>query len=125
MFHNLKESLDIDITYTTNSIIFILRKLPILKDLITDDIYSSSGLKSLIRFIAPIYLFFKMLVIKFFYYFLIFFVAYRYFPSNLIRTYFHIFFFLTILGLFINNKLLNTSKKNYFSLLLFHMEATS
>ena len=125
VFHNLKESLDIDITYTTNSIIFILRKLPILKDLITDDIYSSSGLKSLIRFIAPIYLFFKMLVIKFFYYFLIFFVAYRYFPSNLIRTYFHIFFFLTILGLFINNKLLNTSKKNYFSLLLFHMEATS
>ena len=35
VFHNLKESLDIDITYTTNSIIFILRKLPILKDLIT------------------------------------------------------------------------------------------
>ena len=125
MIKQLKQSLDIDTLYTTNSFIFLLRKLPILKDLITDDIYASRGLKRIIQGLVPIYLLGKMLVIKFFYYFLIFSLSYYYFPNYLVKTYYHVLFILTILGMFINNKMLNTSKKNYFSLLIFKMEATS
>ena len=125
MIKQLKQSLAIDTLYTTNSFIFLLRKLPILKDLITDDIYASRGLKRIIQGLVPIYLFAKMLVIKFFYYFLIFSLSYYYFPNHLVKTYYHVLFLLTILGMFINNKMLNTSKKNYFSLLIFKMEAKS
>ncbi len=125
MINNLKYSLDIDTIYTTNSFIYLLRKLPILKDLITDDIYSSTFIKKIIQILVPVYLFLKMLVLKFFYYFLIFSLSYYFFPNYLIKTYFHVYFFLTLLGIFINNKLLNVTKKKYFSLIIFQMEGTS
>ncbi len=125
MIKQLKESLSIDTLYTTNSFIFLIRKLPILKDLITDDIYASKKIKQIIQKVVPLYLFLKLLVIKFFYYFVIFATSYYYFPKSLIKTFYHELFFLTMLGMFINNKMLNTSKKKYFSLLLFHMDGTS
>ena len=94
MIKQLKQSLAIDTLYTTNSFIFLLRKLPILKDLITDDIYASRGLKRIIQGLVPIYLFAKMLVIKFFYYFLIFSLSYYYFPNHLVKTYYYVLFLL-------------------------------
>jgi hypothetical protein len=42
----------------------------------------------------------------------------------MVKSYFHIYFVATILGIFINNKLLNTSKKKYFSLIIFQMDGT-
>jgi len=124
MFKILQKTLQIDITYSTNSFIFILQKLPIFKDLITNDIYKSKFLKGIIRIFVIIYLFIKSLFLKFFYYFIIFAISYRYFPDTVIKTYFHVYFFLTIIGLFINNKLLNITKKDYFSISLFNIDAT-
>ena len=122
MLNSLKKSLEIDLTYGINSFFYILQGLPIFKDLITNDIYASSGLKKIIRVFAAIFQFLKMLVLKFFYFFIIFSLSYYLFFNNMVKSYFHLYFIATLLGIFINNKLLNTSKKKYFSLLLFQMD---
>jgi hypothetical protein len=124
MFNCLKTSLDIDVAYSVNSFIYTLKKLPIFKDLLTDDAYSSKTLKSFIKFLGIIFSLARGIFLKFLYYFIIFALSYKLFPNTFVKSYFHIYFFLTILGMFINNKLLNTSKKKYFTIILFNMDAT-
>ena len=124
MLKCLKQSLEIDIAYSVNSFIYVLKKLPILKDLITDDIYSSKNLKSIVGSIGIVLSLGRVILLKFAYFFAIFYLSYKLFPNTMIKSYFHIYFVLTIIGIFINNKLLNTSKKKYFSILLFQMDAT-
>ena len=62
MISSLKRSLKIDICYAVNSFIYSIRKLPILDNLITDDIYKSKRLKGIIRIISLILSFGKMIV---------------------------------------------------------------
>lgn len=124
MLSTLKKALDIDITYSVNSFIYVLRKLPFFKDLFTDDVYSSRIIKKIVNLIGIILSSGRAIFLKFIYYFIIFAISYKLFPDNLVKAFFHIYFFLTLIGLFINNKLLNTSKKKYFSLILFNMDAT-
>ncbi len=125
MLKTLKKALDIDISYSVNSFIFILRQLPIFKDLLTNDIYSSRIIKKIIKFFVLIFYLARAIFLKFMYFFIIFALSYKLFPNNLIRTFYHLYFVLTMLGLFINNKLLNTSKSKYFGILLFNINATN
>lgn len=124
MFKTLKRTMDIDISYSVNSFIYLLRQLPILEDLITTDIYSSRILKKIISFFVLTFFVGRAIFLKFMYFFMIFIITYKLFPNNLIRAFYHIYFTLTILGLFINNKLLNTSKSKYFGIFLFNIDAT-
>ncbi len=124
MIKCLIKSFEIDVAYSTNSFIYILSKLPILEDLITNDIYKDKVIKKIIGFFVIIFNFFRALAIKFLYFLTIMIISYKLFPDSLVKTYFHIYFFLTIIGMFINNKLLNTNKKKYFSILIFNMDAT-
>ena len=89
MIKTLKKSLDIDLTYSANSLIFIIRKIPILNDLITDDIYKSYGLKRLIRYIMIIINIFKKAILKFFYFMIIFMITYQLFFENIIESSYH------------------------------------
>ena len=124
MISTLKKSLDIEITYTVNSFIYILSKLPILRDLFTEDIYKSKFVKRLVGVFVRLFLFAREIFLKFMYFFIIFYISYKFFFDNMIHSFFHIYFILTLLGMFINNKLLDTNKKKYFSLILFNMDAT-
>ena len=124
MINILYKTLQIDIAYSVNSFIYILRKLPILKDLFTDDVYKSKIIKSIVGFFGAIFSFSRAVFLKFMYFFIIYFISFKFFLPKMVFAFFHIYFFLTILGMFINNKLLNTSKKKYFSIILFNMDAT-
>ena len=125
MINALVKTLQIDTAYSVNSFIYILSKLPILKDLITNDAYKSKTLKNIVGFFGIVFSMGRAIFLKFMYFFVILFACYKLFPNNIVKSFFHIYFLLTILGMFINNKLLNTSKKKYFSLLIFNMDATS
>lgn len=125
MIKALVKSLQMDLDYSVNSFIYILSKLPILKDLITNDIYKSKTIKKIVSLFWILFTVARTAFLKFMYFFAILFICYKLFPNNIVRSFFHIYFLLTILGMFINNKLLNTSKKKYFSLLIFNMDATS
>lgn len=123
MISYLKKSLEFDLAYTVNSFIYILRGLPVLKDLLTEDVYKSNLLKKIIKVFMIIFFIVRAICLKFFYFFLIFVGCYQLFPNTFVKAYFHIYFILTIIGLFINNKLLNSSKKKYFSINLFKVNA--
>lgn len=124
MIRALRYTLEIDIAYSVNSFIYILRRLPIFKDLLTEDAYSSKVLKRVVSIIGIIFSLGRALFLKFMYFFILFIISYKLFPNTLVKSFYHIYFVLTILGLFINNKLLNTSKKKYFGIILFNIDAT-
>ena len=125
MINALIKTLQIDLYYSVNSFIYILSKLPILKDLITNDSYKSKGLKRIVGFFGIVFSLARAIFLKFMYFFVILFICYKLFPNNIVRSFFHIYFFLTVLGMFINNKMLNTNKKKYFSIIVFNIDATS
>ena len=124
MFKCLKQSLDIDIAYSVNSFLYALSKLPGFKNIISNDVYSDKTLKKIISIFGMIFSFGRAFALKFLYFFIIFYVSYKLFKDTFVLSYFHIYFFFTLIGLFINNKLLNTNKKKYFSIILFNMDAT-
>ena len=124
MINVLKKTLQIDYAYSVNSFIYTLQKLPIFNDLLTKDAYSSKMLKSIVGVFGIIISTLRVLFLKFMYFFAILFISYKIAPDNLVKSFFNIYFFLTILGLFINNKLLNTSKKKYFTLILFNVDSS-
>ena len=124
MINILHKTLQIDIAYSVNSFIYVLRRLPIFKDLITDDIYKSKAIKRIIGFFGIILSMVRALFLKFMYFFVILLICTKFFPDIFVRAFFHIYFFLTIIGMFINNKILNTNKKKYFAMLVFNMDAT-
>ena len=121
MISSLKRSLKIDISYAVNSFIYVLRKLPIFSDLITDDIYKSKTLKCIISIISILLSFGRMLIGKIIYFFVIYYICTFLFDS--VDNFVHIYFIFTIIGLFLNNKLLNASQKKYLSILVFNMDA--
>ena len=123
MINTLKTSFKIDMSYATNSFIYILRKLPILKDLITEDAYTSKGLKRFVRIISLFLSFIKMLAYKFLYVFIILGFANLLGERFASYNFIHIFFIFTVLGIFINNRLLNPNSKKYFSVILFGIDA--
>lgn len=125
MINILIKSLEIDIVYAVNSLIYSLRNLPILKDLLTDDAYDSKVLKIVIGIIGIVLSISRAILFKAFYYFVIYSICKTMCPNNYVNATIHLYFLLTILGMFINNKLLNTSKKKYFSIILFNMDATN
>ena len=124
MLKCLKQSLDIDIAYSVNSFLYALSKLPGFKNIISSDVYSDKTLKKIISIFGMIFSFGRAFALKFLYFFIIFYVSYKLFKDTFVLSYFHIYFFFTLIGLFINNKLLNTNKKKYFSIILFNMDAT-
>ena len=123
MINYLTKSVEFDIAYTVNSFLYVLRRLPILKDLLTEDIYKSSLLKKIVNIFMIVFFIARAIFLKFFYFFIIFVYCYELFPNSFVKTYFHVYFILTIIGFFINNKLLNSSKKKYYSMNLFKVNS--
>lgn len=121
MINCLYQSLKIDTYYAVNSFFFFLRKLPIFKDLITDDIYKDSGLKNIVGIIGLLLSLGRMFLFKLLYYVVIFGIAKK--ISSNTFTFYHILFFMSLLGLFINNRLLNVSMKKYLCIVIFNMDS--
>ena len=48
MINALVKTLQIDLNYSVNSFIYVFSKLPILKDLITNDSYKSKSIKTIV-----------------------------------------------------------------------------
>ena len=124
MINTLSKSLQIEVTYTINSFIYFLRKIRIFRNMFKDNIYAETNLKKLVGFGVIIFSFLRSLFLKFMYFFFFFIICYKYFFNNFISSFFHIYFVLTILGMFINNQLLSTNKQKYFAICLFNVDGT-
>lgn len=125
MIKTLMMSLKIDMTYAINSFLYQLKRLPIFKDLLTDDVYQGKVLKKVIRILSLLLSFGRLLLYRFLYFLVIYMISNFLNPDCLEDTFLHIFFFFTVIGMFIHNSLLGTSTKRYFCILVFQMDATS
>ena len=124
MLNTIRMSFKIDATYAINSFIYSLKRLPIFKDLFPGDgLYKSKKAKSIIRILGFILSSARLLFFKLLYFATIYFLATYTNPKNITETTLHIYFFFTVIGMFINNKILSTSTKKYFSIILFNMDA--
>lgn len=124
MIKTLKTSFKIDMTYAINSFIYNLKHMPIFKDLFPDDsLYKSVKAKKVIRVLGLLLSTLKIVLYKILYFSIIYMIAEAINPKNIIPVFLHIYFIFTIIGIFINNKILSTSTKKYFSIVLFNMNA--
>lgn len=123
MINTIITSLKIERTYAINSFFYNLKRLPFFKDLLTDDIYKSKNLKTFFNIIGTIYYIFKIIFFRLLYFCAIYFLASFLNHSHMTKAFIHIYVIFTLLGLFINNKLLNTSLQKYFSIILFKINA--
>lgn len=123
MINTLRMALKVDLTYAINSNIYSLKKLPILRDLLNDDVYKGQGLKKFARFISIFLSSLRFVGYRLLYFFILYFISDTISPNNSTSTFIHIYFIFTIIGMFINNKLLIATTKKYFSIILFNMDA--
>lgn len=124
MINTLKTSLKIDMTYAINSFIYNIKRAPIFKDLFPDNsLYKSKKAKTFIRLLGIVLSSLRLIVFKLLYFSVIYMLAESLSPNEVIKTFIHIYFLFAIIGMFINNKLLSTSSKKYFSIILFNMDA--
>ena len=124
MFRTLRMSLKIDMNYAINSFIYTLKNTPIFKDLfVGDSLYKSKKAKAIIRVLGLVLSCIRILFFKLLYIAVIYALCYYLKPKSVVNTFVYVYTLLTILGMFINNKLLSVSTKKYFSIVLFNMDA--
>lgn len=121
MINTLIKTLQIDICYAVNSFINSLKRMPILKDLFTNDAYKSKTIKKIVGLIGITLSLLRALLFKYLYFLCIFLLA-SIANKNHLATFIHIYFLLTVLGMFINNKVLSVSTKKYLSIILFNID---
>lgn len=121
MINTLIKTFQIDISYKVNSFIYAFKKLPIIEDLFENDSYDNKLVKIVVGIIQIIVSILKLSIKKGLYFYFIYLFTTILNPTK--EFFFHIYFSLTILGMFINNNLLRTSTKKYLSLILFNMDS--
>ena len=75
MINILKTSFKIDFAYAINSFIYVLKHLPILKNIISDEAYSSTSLKTIIRILGVVLTSARLILYRLIYFFVIYFLA--------------------------------------------------
>lgn len=120
--NTFKTSFDIDFTYAINSFVYTLKKTPIIKNIISDNIYSKEGFKLFVKILGLICTISKLVVSRLIYFFFIFGIC-NILKLNTNNLFIHIVFIAAIIGMFLNTSILNTSRKKYISIILFNMDS--
>lgn len=121
MINIFKTCLDIDFTYAINSFVYTLKKTPIIKNIINDNIYSKKVFKQIAKLLAIICTMSVTILSKFFY-FLIIYICCKVLKFNN-NLFIHLVFVFSLIGMFLNTHILNTSIKKYISIILFNMDS--
>lgn len=114
-------------TYRTNGIIYSLKSIPGIRKLLPASLYGSRGLKIFSNIVSMLMEFNSIFVPKLLYVLLlIFFAAGRMKSSDGYShadSFLHMFFFLTLVGGFLNTHIFNPTKDKYYAIFLLRMEA--
>ena len=123
MIETFITSFKLENTYKTNSLIYSIKGLPIIKKILPNSLYKSKELKLIFSIISVLKTIISTLLGKFLYVlFMIFFTSLSY-ETNNANTFLHIFTFLTLLGGVINTHMFTATQDKYYSLVLMHMDA--
>ena len=91
MIKCLYQTIKIDYYYSVNSFLYVLKKLPILRDLFTNDIYQGKWIKNITGVFGVILSLLRAICFKLLYYFAIYAICTKFFPKNVASSFIHIY----------------------------------
>ncbi len=110
-------------TYRTNSIIYSLKQLPLIKRILPNGLYKSKGLKIFAGIISILWEIINIFIGKIIYIVAMIFMALSWYKANNADTFIHIFIFLTLAGGLVNTYMLNPTKDKYYAIILMNINA--
>ncbi len=128
MFDTFLFAMRLKLTYRVNSIIYNIKSLPLIGKLFSMDLYNIRWLKGIAYVLAILWEITTFFIGKIFYFFLFYLIYFALveeeFGLNLDgATLLHIFLFLSILGGFTNNQLMNAGVNDYYAVILMRVDA--
>ena len=122
MINTLKNILKIDSYYSINSVIYYLKKIPILGVFLPNDMYSKKNLKKIIYVTIIIYRILKGILLNIIYFSFIYFLSKLLsYKLNISDMYIYIYLLLSLISIIFSSKLFNPNKKNYLLLIVFNI----
>ena len=110
-------------TYRTNSIIYSLKQLPLIKRILPNSLYKSRGLKIFASIISILLEIINIFIGKIIYIAVMIFMALSWYHTNQADTFIHLFVFLTLAGGVLNTYMLNPTKDKYYAIILMNIDA--
>lgn len=124
MNKTLRISFSLKNTYRVNSILFGIKQIPLLGKLIPNTLYQVRELKIFANVLSVFWEIGMAFLGKFLYFLFIIVSAMKlYLEMDTGRLFLHIFFFLTIIGSFVNTYMFNPTRDKYYALILLGMNA--
>lgn len=112
------------IAYSVNTILHALKQIPLIKKLLPAELYRSQGLKTVVTVFAVIKEILSTFFRKLVYLVLMVFLYCRFAtPDSAARSFLHVLFFLTLVGSFLNNSIIEPSEEKYYAINLMRMDA--
>lgn len=126
MLKTLRLSLTLKNTYRVNSILYAIKQIPLIKNILPDSIYSEGGLKVFANVLSVIWTVISTFIGKLLY-FLIMIAAvsglYNVPESAGAPLFLQLLFLLTVIGAFMNTLMFDPSKDKYYAIVLLGMDA--
>ena len=110
-------------TYRTNSIIYSIKQLPLIKKALPNSLYKSRGLKIFANIISIMLEVISIFIGKIIYIAAMIFMPLSWYKTNQADTFIHLFVFLTFAGGVLNTYMLNPTKDKYYAIILMNINA--
>lgn len=110
-------------TYRTNSIIYSIKQLPLIKRILPNGLYKSKGLKIFAGIISILWEIINIFIGKILYIAAMIFGPLSWYNGNGADTFIHLFVFLTLAGGVLNTYMLNPTKDKYYAIILMNIDA--
>ena len=110
-------------TYRTNSVIYSIKQLPLIKRILPNSLYKSRGLKIFASIISILLEILNIFIGKILYILLMIFMTLTWYHTNQSDTFIHLFIFLTLAGGVLNTYMLNPTKDKYYAIILMNINA--
>ena len=110
-------------TYRTNSIIYSLKQLPLIKRILPNSLYQNRGLKIFAGIISILLEIINIFIGKIIYITAMIFMVLSWYHTNQADTFIHLSVFLTLAGGVVNTYMLNPTKDKYYAIILMNIDA--
>ena len=110
-------------TYRTNSIIYSIKQLPLIKRILPNSLYKNKGLKIFANIISILWEIISVFIGKIIYITAMIFGPLSWYNGNEADIFLHLFTFLTLAGGVLNTYMLNPSKDKYYAIVLMNINA--
>ena len=123
MIKSFRISFSLRNTCRVNGILYALKQIPLLGRLLPGTLYGSGGLKIFAAVLAVIWEILSAFLGKLIYLAAIFVLCGFYGEERNPLLFLHVFFFLTIIGAYLNTYLFNPTNEKYYAVILMRMDA--